>query len=87
MGYIIPVEHYQYQQYHNRVQRSTQDPFPIERLYPIQLGMHDRKMKTKESFKKRKMTSSIKSQPSELVVHDTAYAGVTGKGKHFEASV
>ncbi|MGN8644579.1 hypothetical protein ACTNEO_00660 [Gracilibacillus sp. HCP3S3_G5_1] len=94
MGYIIPVENYQYQQYHNRVKQEKSDPFPIEKLYPIQLAMHDRKQQTKEETKKVKsdVQKQKKRKRKQVLEHEsnveqTIYAEVTGKGVNFEASV
>lgn len=39
MGYILPIENYQSTNYHNRVIHPDRDPYPIERLYPVQLDM------------------------------------------------
>ncbi|WP_208590201.1 hypothetical protein [Gracilibacillus suaedae] len=92
MGYIMPVENYQYQQYHNRVTREERDPFPIERLYPIQFGMRYKEERTKEKPKRiiipqqkkrrRHQVTVQKSQPNHMI-----YAEVTGKGGKFEATV
>ncbi|MGP4041144.1 hypothetical protein ACTWP4_14790 [Gracilibacillus sp. D59] len=92
MGYIMPVENYQYQQYHNRVTRKERDPFPIERLYPIQFGMRYKEERTKEEPKKivipqqKKRNHEYVTEPENQTKH-TVYAEVTGKGGKFEATV
>ncbi|QGH35600.1 hypothetical protein GI584_16790 [Gracilibacillus salitolerans] len=92
MGYIMPVENYQYQQYHNRVTREERDPFPIERLYPIQFGMRYKEEQTKDEPKKIMIPQQKKrkrDQATEQEIHTkhTIYAEVTGKGGKFEATV
>ncbi|SFL36355.1 hypothetical protein SAMN04487943_101173 [Gracilibacillus orientalis] len=93
MGYIIPVENYQYQQYHNRDTRRERDPFPIEKLYPIQFGMHYKQERTREEPKKvvipqqKKRVHQQITEKESQTKHHTIYAEVTGKGGNFEANV
>ncbi len=92
MGYIIPVDNYQYQQYQNRVTNQERDPFPIEKLYPIQFGMHYKQERTKEEPKndftpttKERQVNRSQEEPNHT--KHTIYAEVTGKGKNFQAKV
>lgn len=34
MGYILPIQNYQSQHYHERVTEPERDPMPVDRLYP-----------------------------------------------------
>ncbi|WP_058308116.1 hypothetical protein [Gracilibacillus massiliensis] len=95
MGYIMPVENYQYQQYHNRVTKKERDPFPIEKLYPIQFGMQYKQERTKEEPKKEYIpkTKERNSNRYQEENHENnhpkqkIYAEVTGKGVNFQAKV
>ncbi|SHM40844.1 hypothetical protein [Gracilibacillus kekensis] len=93
MGYIMPVENYQYQQYHNRVTKNERDPFPIEKLHPIQFSMRYKQERSKEE-QKRKYIPKTKQRnmnriPEEENYHpkQKIYAEVTGKGVNFQAKV
>ncbi len=93
MGYVIPVDNYQYQQYQNRVTNEKRDPFPIEKLYPIQFGMHYKQEHTKEDPKKgytpitKNRQVNTPSYEEEYHQKHIIYAEVTGKGKNFQAKV
>lgn len=39
MGYVLPITNYQGQHYQDRVTQPARDPYPIERLYSVQLDM------------------------------------------------
>ncbi|KAB8139085.1 hypothetical protein F9U64_01425 [Gracilibacillus oryzae] len=91
MGYILPVDNFQYQQYHNRVTKTERDPFPIEELYPIQFNMDYESEKLKEKTGQKyespevfgKQSSSYISSSS--IKNEKIYAQVTGKGREFVA--
>ncbi|RCW69762.1 hypothetical protein [Saliterribacillus persicus] len=101
MGYIIPVENYQYQQYQQRVSQPARDPFPIERLYPIphQQPYNDEERVAdnrqdnehrRESEQKRQVTSyvAIKKEADILEpVREKVFSEITGKGQFFKAEV
>ncbi|WP_440894929.1 hypothetical protein ACS127_10155 [Amphibacillus sp. Q70] len=38
MGYILPIQNYQSQYYHERVTQPERDPIPIDRLYPKRIA-------------------------------------------------
>ncbi|GAB2532795.1 hypothetical protein [Gracilibacillus alcaliphilus] len=92
MGYIIPVDNYQYQQYHQRVTQPKQDPYPIEKLYPSQFDLHyDRILtgdKAMTGYSQRdKHTVQTESPKLTTEKHTEIYAEMTGKGREFEAKV
>ncbi|UOQ46951.1 hypothetical protein MUN88_12705 [Gracilibacillus caseinilyticus] len=92
MGYIMPVENYQYQQYQQRVTKVKRDPFPIEKVYPIQ---HDTSYEESQTRKEEVLPSSTQRSHYRLVINQQPeskpkahiYAQVTGKGRHFQAKV
>ncbi|GAE94275.1 hypothetical protein JCM21714_3415 [Gracilibacillus boraciitolerans JCM 21714] len=93
MGYIMPIENYQYQQYHQRVTQQEHDPFPIERLYPIQSSMYYNQERSKEEPRKNlipqtkvRNTNKSKDIENEHPKHKI-YSEVTGKGINFQAKV
>lgn len=92
MGYIIPVENYQYQQYHQRVTQPKQDPYPIEKLYHSQFDLHYNRALTREGTMTRnshQANNPIQTAAPKLrsEKHTEIYAEMTGKGKKFEAKV
>jgi len=94
MGYIMPVEQYQYQDYHNRITKEERDPFPIEKPYAIQFGIPYRQERTKEfSFAPSipELEQSTSNHNKHIVkqreVQHSVYAELTGKGGRFQAQV
>ncbi|MFC4403272.1 hypothetical protein [Gracilibacillus xinjiangensis] len=93
MGYIMPVDNYQYQQYHNRVTKEERDPFPIEKLYPVQFNMQYDREKLKEkaedttnnSEAETRMRKAAHYLTRKSTINDKVYAEVTGKGQQFAA--
>ncbi|UOQ86491.1 hypothetical protein [Gracilibacillus salinarum] len=92
MGYIMPVENYQYQQYHQRVTKEKRDPFPIEKVYPVQ---HDTTYEESQTNREEVLPYPAQGNHRRLVMNEQPeskrkahiYAQVTGKGKHFQAKV
>ncbi|ENH95914.1 hypothetical protein J416_13559 [Gracilibacillus halophilus YIM-C55.5] len=98
MGYIMPVENYQYHQYQNRVNTQEHDPMPIERLYPIQFSMQYNRQKTEERQQRQyspdhgnqtigKKRTDNRAQYKPNHQREAVYAEVTGKGGQFQAEV
>lgn len=90
MGYILPLPHFQYRDYHSRVVQDKQDPFFIEKLYKAELNIQAKNEEQKAGMginkdhgKKELFTpeSVHKSVGSEKI-----YADVTGKGRYFSES-
>ncbi|WP_186576022.1 hypothetical protein [Aquibacillus kalidii] len=90
MGYILPVENYQYMEYQKRVTKEQHDPFPIEKLYPtyFHLTYNEEKNQKQEyqgnprQFTKQKTTQSIDDKLVEKIQAD-----LTGKGKLFSENI
>ncbi|WP_066187140.1 MULTISPECIES: hypothetical protein [Gracilibacillus] len=91
MGYIIPVDHYQYQQYQNRITQTKRIPYTVEKLYPSQFDRQyyeimSEHQKAREERSKRKKQAST-SQKYDPMQQETVSAEITGKGRRFEATV
>lgn len=91
MGYVIPVENYQYQQYQQRVTKRERDPFPIERLYPIQLDRNYDRLREKDVEQALLKKARVKQEQKDLEymksINNEIYAKMTGKGRQFIAKV
>ncbi|GGM24628.1 hypothetical protein GCM10011351_07960 [Paraliobacillus quinghaiensis] len=93
MGYILPIENYQYQQYQNRVTQPQRDPYPIERLYPAQLDMAYEKQSTNEddyitdSDKPEKKKQRLAMTNHTTSSAEKVYAEMTGIGRTINKTV
>lgn len=94
MGYIMPIENYQYQQYHQRVTNKKRDPFPIEKLYPIPFQQQYEHNHSGEEFvlnnaktidDKGSNRTDKQKLPFFKEQNQRIYAKITGKGKRFIA--
>lgn len=78
MSYILPVQNFQYQDYHQRMRSAQKDKHHIERLFKVQLdrrhqeisATHDRYYFNREEPK----------APMELPLDSSL---ITGKGRYF----
>lgn len=91
MGYILPITHFQYQDYQNRVTKKEDDPFYIEHPYKVILDTKSREMEeredTLENGKPNKTNYYNKQMPVEQIKNDKIYSNITGKGQHFSESI
>ncbi|WP_226037630.1 hypothetical protein [Aquibacillus saliphilus] len=83
MGYILPVQQYQYEQYHSRTVRTKHDPYPIENLHRAQLNT---------MYKNSKQPNvNTNSLYTPAAVHKSAeekiFAEITGIGKNISEHV
>jgi len=87
MGYILPIENYQANQYQNRVMQPDRDPSPVERLYPIQLDLtyeHATNQNEKHRFSYTDHDLEFTTTSHEMRIPATAdriYAEMTGVGQ------
>ncbi|MBA2174462.1 hypothetical protein H0266_06025 [Halobacillus locisalis] len=101
MGYIAPVNHYQYKDYQQRTIQTERSPFALEQVFKAtldsKLEQHDQH---KEQDRKdyQEMTERLLYTPHSLhVAHnknekqwkakETIYSDLTGKGQHFSETV
>ena len=93
MGYILPIENYQYQQYHNRVTQPERDPYPVERLYPTQLDMaYEKQFTNRDDYVSDSDKPEKKKQGIVVTNHTTSsaekvYAEMTGIGRNINKTV
>lgn len=84
MGYVLPISHYQYNDYKNRVIQDKLDPFYIESPYKIILPS-----RYQDILHEQPQQSSINTKhhhPKHDEV-EKVYANLTGKGQYFSERV
>ncbi|REJ08482.1 hypothetical protein [Halobacillus trueperi] len=95
MGYILPVNHYQYQDYQTRTTQHERSPFVLEKVFKATL---DHKMKHNQdrvedqrgrSIHIPRNTHAVNSvQPSlQRSGTEKILSNMTGKGSHFSETV
>lgn len=101
MGYILPINHYQYQDYQHRVVQRELSPAGLDKVWKIML---DQKVKERKQMREEdrleyqqfsdlmytpktvhKAKKRSKSVPAE--VQEKVYSDVTGKGAYFSESI
>ncbi|MDZ5470383.1 hypothetical protein SM124_01345 [Bacillus sp. 31A1R] len=88
LGYIAPVNHYQYSQYAERDLRKPHDPFhfvPINKIKPLK--NQEFQPFTKEEAVRKPHNKSKSLQKNRRFDIEKAYSEITGKGKYFSESV
>lgn len=88
MGYILPVNFYQYQDYQERVTRPQQDPYYIERPFKVILNSAHKQIENRHDVYGG--SSSSLSMPGEAHKSRQAeriYVELTGKGRYFSETV
>lgn len=92
MGYVLPIDTYQYQNYQNRLTQPERDPYPIERIYPTQLDMSHQKMSDKSDTDMNEWSSN-KNQSLTIIKpimnseSDEIYAEMTGIGQNINEMI
>ncbi|WML49544.1 hypothetical protein RCG23_06035 [Neobacillus sp. PS3-34] len=92
MGYIAPVNHYQYAQYQNREIGLKYDPFkiiPIERMQPIEKRTEVSRKEEAASIFSSFGISALEGEKNTYKRKriEKVYSEMTGKGKLFNESV
>ncbi|MBO8156301.1 MAG: hypothetical protein H0Z32_07580 [Bacillaceae bacterium] len=91
MGYILPIQHHQYQDYHKRTIRTNKNPFFLEGPFPVELNskLKEKKNKEKKSKEQRKpLTAIYAARNVHAIEHsEKILAELTGKGKHVNEKV
>lgn len=86
MGYILPINHYGYKDYHVRTMKKKQDPIYIEKTYkvtPIKFDQFVKDQLEKESFTFR----GHKRVVIDKCIQDSNNATFEGKGALFNNRV
>ncbi|MCA0969562.1 hypothetical protein LCM20_03020 [Halobacillus litoralis] len=102
MGYIAPINHYQYRDYHERTVKSEPSPYTLERVFKATL---DSKLEEKHGQPREQdrldyqdaRKRLLYAPPSIHVTHtlsesqtrakEEIYSDLTGKGKNFSETV
>lgn len=84
MGYILPVEHHTYKNYHNRVVREKTDPYVIERPYHVILEENHRKFISEYDRINKTYRKVFPPKPYQQKEPDMRWMG---KGKHFSEKI
>ncbi|WP_117149545.1 MULTISPECIES: hypothetical protein [Paraliobacillus] len=94
MGYVLPVDTNQYQNYHNRVTQPERDPYPIEKIYPAQLDMDYQKAPDNNDSDMSEWSETAKRNQSVAIPHytmpgpaDEIYAEMTGIGQNINKMI
>lgn len=83
MGYMLPINHYQYEEYRKRITKDRQKPFYVNKPYKIVLGMQYRDISERGAKLPHNQTRLHKPKTEEKPALKKAYADITGKGRHF----
>ncbi|MCA0983780.1 hypothetical protein LCL89_06880 [Halobacillus yeomjeoni] len=92
MGYILPFNHYQYDDYKNRTIQTERSPFILDEIHKVELKtkLEERKAyqnKTGESDEPSKLNLGKKQMQSHSSMAEKIYSQITGKGKHFSETI
>ncbi|SFA82816.1 hypothetical protein SAMN04488072_102157 [Lentibacillus halodurans] len=87
MGYLLPINHYQYYDYQRRIIKERPDPFHIERPYKtiLRAAYHDHHRSQVSINSKER--PDLKLRGPKLPEAEKIYAEMTGKGRYFSNSV
>ncbi|MFG6149434.1 hypothetical protein [Halobacillus sp. B23F22_1] len=99
MGYILPIQHYQYQDYHQRVTSEERSPFMLDPVFKVTLDHRLKENYTpREPHRKdsndlrhelhtsKKFYYNNEKKRSHLL-KEKVYSEVTGKGQRFSESI
>ncbi|MFD2924219.1 hypothetical protein [Halobacillus naozhouensis] len=100
MGYILPINHYQYMDYKKRVTQTARSPFVLDAVFKATL---DQKLQGNEHQQQEQQEKDVKNErfhplytPATIHYHtvpqtenisEKVYSNVTGKGLHFSEKV
>ncbi|GGF15271.1 hypothetical protein GCM10010954_12360 [Halobacillus andaensis] len=98
MGYILPIQHYQYQDYQQRVTSDERSPFALDRVFKVTL---DHKLKEyytpREQDRKNSQylhhqlhtpkTVHYNEKKRATDLEEKVYSEVTGKGQRFSETI
>ncbi|WP_087973284.1 hypothetical protein [Oceanobacillus rekensis] len=82
MGYILPVDHYQYNDYHKRVTQQKENKHYIEAPFKVILDQQHQENSAKYDALNRTSTQNVSRDASSDI-----FGMLTGKGRNFSASV
>ncbi|WP_010649968.1 hypothetical protein [Oceanobacillus massiliensis] len=79
MGYILPVDHYQYNDYHKRVVQEKENKHFIERPFKVILDNRHQEISSKYDSLNRQQQQETKLQNASHAL----FGELTGKGNLF----
>ncbi|MCG3418375.1 hypothetical protein [Oceanobacillus jordanicus] len=84
MGYILPISHYQYNDYQNRITETKPNPHYIER--PFKVILEEQHQRIEKEYER--LNGQVQQSPSKKDIHaNKFFEQITGKGKNFSAGV
>lgn len=87
MGYVLPVERFQYVDYQNR---QVENKLHVDGVSPVFKTVLEKKHEEITSEYNRLMPSSYKNiplKPQMTAVEGAVYSEITGKGREFSESI
>ncbi|MFD2629675.1 hypothetical protein [Oceanobacillus kapialis] len=84
MGYILPITHYQYHEYQNRVTETKRNPHYVEKPFKVILQKEHHRIE-----KEYERLQSPVQQPSSKkeVLANKFFGQITGKGRNLNTGV
>ncbi|SFD39257.1 hypothetical protein SAMN05216238_101124 [Lentibacillus persicus] len=87
MGYILPINHYQYYDYQRRTIKEKQDPIHIEKPYKTILRTEYNNQLRNQTATGQNNNTDLKLTKPKSPAAEKMYAELTGKGQHFSTTV
>lgn len=87
MGYIIPVDRFQYNDYHNRVAKEKTNIEPVNRSFKAVLEKNYEEVTSESDRQIPSFYKNIPLRPQINNVAEFTYAEITGKGRMFSESI
>jgi hypothetical protein len=83
MGYMLPIQQYEYEQYHRRKLNYGPSPFYINSLHPVSFHQYIKDYNTKiKGFTENRNRPNVK-QANKYKINPKVLAEITGKGQYF----
>ncbi|WP_101843503.1 hypothetical protein [Halobacillus sp. Marseille-P3879] len=95
MGYILPIHHFQYQDYQQRVTQDKRSPIILDRVFKVTLDHklkkyyipNEQDQKDSQSLHYQLHTPPTMYYNEESQVEKEIYGQITGKGQHFSKTI
>ncbi|GEN52867.1 hypothetical protein [Halobacillus faecis] len=99
MGYILPVNHYQYQDYQTRTTQRERSPFVLEKIFKATLDSNMKHNQPREQGRvenqRRKSIHTTRNTHAVNIAHSSIkksgtekiLSHMTGKGQYFSETV
>lgn len=87
MGYILPVERYQYVEYQNRIPQQKLNVEAVDAPFKAVLEKKHEEVNSEYDRLNPNSYKSLPLKPQMSTVGHSIYAEITGKGREFSESV